>query len=243
MATTRVPPKIGWARRYRAALRKYLAQGPGSSLQPALGLGRQAVALGLETLDVARFHEQALTTVVSPGGSSRTRQRMIERAKSFFAETIVPIEKTHRAALKADVRVNQLTQTLRRRTVESSASNRRLKRSIIQRQGVEESLKKSGAHHTQLLAESHRLQKHLRHLTREILSAQEDERQKTSHQLHDKVAQTLIAIDLPLLTLKKAARVSTASLKKEIANTRRMVKESAKRLKRFAHEFVVQHKT
>ena len=168
---------------------------------------------------------------------------MIDRAKSFFAETIVPIEKTHRAALKADVRVNQLTRTLRRRTVESSASTRRLKRSIIQRQGVEESLKKSGDHYTQLLTESRRLQKRLRHLTREMLSAQEDERQKASHQLHDEIAQTLIAIDLPLLTLKKAAKASTASLKEEIANTRRMVKESGQRLNRFAHEFVIQHKT
>lgn len=242
MAKTCVIPQTGWARRYRTALRAHLAQGPGSSLQPALGLGRQAVALGLETLDVARFHERALTTVVSPGGSSRTRQRMIERAKSFFAETIVPIEKTHRAALKADVRVNQLTQTLRRRTVESSASTRRLKRSIIQRHEAEESLKKSGDHHAQLLAESRRLQKHLRHLTREILSAQEDERQKTSHELHDEVAQNLIAIDLPLLKLKKAARVSTASLKKEIAKTQRLVKESAKKLNRFDSEFIIGHK-
>lgn len=231
-----------WSRRYQTALRKYLKR-PGASPGPAVRLGRQAVALGLQTLDLAKMHEQALTTVLSPGGSSRTRQRMIGRAKRFFAETIVPIEKTHRAALNADIRVNQLTRTLRRRTVESSASNRRLKRSIIQRQGVEESLKKSGDHYTQLLAESHRLQKHLRHLTREILSAQEDERQQTSHQLHDKVAQTLIAIDLPLLTLKKAARVSTASLKKEIANTRRMVKESLKKLNGFAHEFVIRHET
>lgn len=232
-----------WSRRYQNALRKNLKQGPGASLRPALDLGHQAVALGLETLDVAEFHEQALTTMALPGGSSRTKQRMIERAKSFFAETIVPIEKTHRAALKADVRVNQLTQTLRRRTAESSASTRRLKRSVIQRQGVEESLKKSGDHHTQLLAESHRLQKHLRYLTRKILSAQEDERQKTSHQLHDEVAQNLIAIDLPLLKLKKVARVSTARLKKEIAKTQRLVKESAKRLNRFDHEFVIQHKT
>lgn len=76
-----------WSRRYQTALSKHLAQGPGASLRPALGLGRQAVALGLETLDVAEFHEQALTTLASPGGASRTRPRMIKRAKSFFAET------------------------------------------------------------------------------------------------------------------------------------------------------------
>jgi len=224
-------------------MRKHLAQGPGASLKPALGLGRQAAALGLETLDVAGFHKRAMTALVSPGGSSRTRQQMIKRAKRFFAETIVPIEKTHRAALKADIRVHQLTKTLRRRTVESSASTRYLERGIAKRQAVEAALKKSGRRHARLLAELHRLQKHLRDLTHTLLSTQEDERQKTGHQLHDDMAQALIAIDLRLLVLKKAAKTSTASLKKEIDNTQRMVKESAKWINRFAHEFIIQHKT
>jgi signal transduction histidine kinase len=232
-----------WSRRYQAALSKYFAQGPGASLQPALGLGRRVAALGVEPLDLARFHKQALMALVPPGSSSSTRQKMIERAKIFFTETIVPIEKTHRAALKADLRVNQLTQTLRRRTAESSASTRCLKRSILLRHGAEQTLKQNGKRHIRLLAELHRLQKHLRDLTRTLLSTQEDERQKTSHQLHDDMAQALIAIDLRLLLLKKAARVSTVSLKKEIDKTQRLVKESVKRVNRFAHEFVIQNKT
>lgn len=232
-----------WSRRYQKALRKHLEQGPGASLQSALGLGRQAAAFGLETLDLARFHKQALTALVSPVGSSKTRQRMIERAKRFFAETIVPIEITHRAARKADIRVHQLTKTLRRRTVESSASTRYLERGIAKRQAVEAALKKSGKRHARLLAELHCLQKQLRDLTHTLLSTQEDERQKTSHQLHDDMAQALIAIDLRLLMLKKAAKTSTANLKKEIDKTQRMVKESVKWVNRFAHEFVIQHKT
>jgi signal transduction histidine kinase len=223
----------GWPRLYRMALRKHIEQGQAASLRPAQGLGREAAALGLETLDLARIHRQAFTTVTSPGGSSRIRQRGIRRARSFFAETIVPIEKSHNAALKADAQVNQLTRTLRRRTVESSASVRRLKRSIIQRRGAEKSLKNSGRHDSKLLAESHRLQKHLRHLTRGILSAQEYERRKSSRVLHDEIAQTLIAIDLRLLALKKAARASTESLKKEIVKTQRLVQTSVKRLNLF----------
>lgn len=222
---------VGWSRRYQTALRKYVKQGVVASLRPAFVLGRQAVALGLETLDVAKVHEHALTNVVAPGGSSGTRQRMIVRASSFFAETIVPIEKTHRAALKADIHVKHLTQTLRRRTAESSASTQRLNRSILLRQGAEKALKKSGKHHAKLLVKAHRLQKHLRQLTCEILSAQEDKRQKTSRQLHDEIAQVLIAIDLRLLTLKKAARAGTANLKKEIANTQQLVQKFAGKLK------------
>ena len=244
MGTVKMNAKTAkWSRRYQKALRKHLGQGLGASLQPALGLGRRAVALGLETLDLSRIHEQALTTVVSPGGSSRTRQRMIKRSKRFFAETIVPIEKTHRAALKADIHVHQLIKTLRRRTVESSASTRYLERGIAKRQAVEAALKKSGKRHTRLLAELLSLQKHLRDLTHTLLLTQEDERQKTSHQLHDDMAQALIAIDLRLLILKKAAKTSTASLKKEINNTQRIVKKSSKWVNRFAHEFVIRHKT
>jgi len=68
---------------------------------------------------------------------------MIKRARLFFAETIVPIEKIHHAVLKADIRVHQLTKTLCWRTVESTALTRRLKRNILLRQGAEKSLKKS----------------------------------------------------------------------------------------------------
>ncbi len=46
--------------KYVLALKKHLNQSPGVSLQPALKLGRQAIAMGLETLDVAKIHEKAL---------------------------------------------------------------------------------------------------------------------------------------------------------------------------------------
>ena len=80
-------------------MRKHLKQGPRASLQPAAqGLGRQAMAIGLETLDLARIHEQALITLVLPSYSPGTRDAMVRRAGTFFAEAITPIEKTHRTA-------------------------------------------------------------------------------------------------------------------------------------------------
>ena len=54
---------IGLSQRYVTALRKHLKQGPRASLQPALGLGRRAVVLGLETLELARIHERAVATL------------------------------------------------------------------------------------------------------------------------------------------------------------------------------------
>ena len=228
--------KTAWARRYGTALRKHLHEGPGTTLQAALALGRQAAALGWETLDVARIHEQALLASVPTRKSGGIELRTIERAKRFFIEAIVPIEKTHSAALMADIRISRMGRTLSRRIAESSVSNRRLRQTIVRRQSAETALKKSGVQHAGLLVESRRLQKQLRHLTRGTLSMQEDERRKMSRALQDEVAQRLLGINIRLMALKKGLKAGTESLKKEIGSTQRLVIESARKVKRFVHE-------
>src|SRR6185295_12802675 len=125
---------IALSRRYQAALQKHLQQGPRASLQPARGMGRQAVALGLETLDVARIHEGALATFEA----TRSRNGIIERAEIFFNEAITPIEKMHRAALKASVRLGQLNKTLGRRTVDLASSQQCLQAGIVQRKAAQQ---------------------------------------------------------------------------------------------------------
>src|SRR5579859_2048130 len=96
---------------YVAALKNHLKQGPQAGLQPARGLGRRAVAIGLETLDLARIHERALATLEA----SSSRDGYIKRAEIFFTEAVTPIEETHRAALKANAQLNRVSQTLDRR--------------------------------------------------------------------------------------------------------------------------------
>ena len=228
---------------YRVALSRHLQPGPATGLQPAIQLGRRAVVLGLETLDLAKIHAQALTALVLPGVSSTSKERTIKWAKAFFFEAIAPIENTHQAAQNADVHVNQLNQTLCQRSVESSTSVRQLKQGILERRTADQALKKSKNQQAKLLTESRRLREHLRHLTHEILSAQEDERQKISHQLHDEIAQTLLGINVRLLTLKNTAKTNTEGLKKEIASTQRLVKQSLKTINRFAHEIGLHHET
>ena len=229
----------GLARRYQAALRKHLQQGPRASLQPALELGRQAAALDLETLDIAKIHEEALAALEASSSSNG----IIKRAEIFFAETITPIEKTHRAELKANAHLSQVNKTLGRRTVRLAATNRSLKRGIIRRKAGEQALKNSVGHSARLVKESRRLQEHLRHLTHQILSAQEEEHKQISRELHDEVAQTLLGIHVRLLTLKKEATVNTEDLKKEIASTQRLVRKSVKIMNRFARGFSQQHDT
>jgi signal transduction histidine kinase len=216
-----------------------LKQGPLASLQPARALGRQAAASALETLDVARIHERALAAL-----EARSSQNgIIKRAELFFAEAISPIEKTHRAEIKANAHLNQLAQTLGRRTVDLATSNQSLKKGIVQRKGVEQALKKSARRYARLLTESRRLQKHLRHLTHQLLSTQEKRRTKISRKLHDEIAQTLLGINVRLLTLKKEDTVNTKSFKKALANTQRLVEKLIKTMSRFGHEFGRQNDT
>src|ERR1043166_6809116 len=127
----------GLSRRYHAALRKHLKQDSPASSEPAQRLGRQAMATGLETLDLASIHEQALIALVLPSYSARTRDRMVRRAGTFFAEAITPIERTHRTAQEANVHLNRTIEALHRRSADLDDSNRRLRQEIAQRKSVE----------------------------------------------------------------------------------------------------------
>jgi signal transduction histidine kinase len=226
----------GLSQRYVAALRKHLKQDPQADLRSAQGLGRRAMALGLETLDLARFHELALITLVLPGYSPGVRDRMIRQAGKFFAEAITPIEKTHRTAIEANASLNQMIRTLNQRGMDLAASNRSLKREIIQRKSVEESLRKSEQHHSKLLEQSRYMQEQLRFLSRQLLSAQEEERKKISRDLHDEIAQTLTGINIQLAALKVEASVNDRGLQQKITRTQRMVERSVDIVHRFARE-------
>jgi signal transduction histidine kinase len=230
---------IGLSQRYRSLLRKHLQEGPQASLQTARALGRQAVAQGLETLDLARIHDEALTTL----DSSIHKDGTMKRAEAFFTEALNPVEKTHRAALKANVHLSQLSKTLGRRMTDLAASNRSLKQGIVRRKAAEKALKKSGEQSQKLLRESRRLQKHLQNFTHRIRAAQEGKRKKISHDLQNEIAQTLLGIRFRLLSLKQQAAVDTEGLEKEIGNTRQLVDKSMKSIKRFAREFGKHHET
>ena len=54
------------SQRYRTALRAHLKEGRVAGLELARGLGGEALAAGLETLDLAKLHEQILVTEVLP---------------------------------------------------------------------------------------------------------------------------------------------------------------------------------
>ena len=228
---------IRLSQQYVTALRKHLKQGPQASLRPALRMGREAVALGLETLNLARMHEQALATLELSTG----KNGFAKLAEIFFTEANTLIEETHGAARRNQAQLRRLQETLGRRTEELAVRNRQLARGAPRCRVMADACEKSGRRHHKSLTESLQLQNRLRQLTHKVLAAQEDERKKISHDLQDEIAQTLLGINVRLISLKQRGRHSTRSLKNEIASTQRLVVNSARTVRRFARELKVRH--
>jgi len=203
---------LGFSRRYSSALRKQLALDAQASLEPAESLGHEALAAGLDRLDLVKIHERAL--IALPAASPQR----LGKAAGFLAKALTPIGKA------------------RFRNGELAAAQRQLKREIGRREAAQEALKESQRHYRELLEKSRHIEKHLRHLSHEILSAQELERKRISRELHDEIGQTLTAVNVKLATLKKEATVNLADLKKKIASTQRLIEKSMNTVHRFARE-------
>jgi signal transduction histidine kinase len=223
---------IRLSQQYETALAKLPKQGPGARLQSALGLGHAAVALGLDTLELARIHDQALTTL----GLSGAKNVFARLARIFFAEANAPIETTHHAAQQGNASLSRSQAALDQRTEELATSNRELQRGILQRNTMADAAVKNDRHYEKNLKESLLLQKRLRQLTHRVMVAQENERKFISRELQDEIAQTLLGINVRLLSLKERARSNTRGFKEEIASTQRLVLKSAQSVRRVARE-------
>ena len=224
------------SRLYQAALRLYLKQGAEADLGPARNLGHQAVTHGLETLEIARIHEIAVASLILPTYSPQNSGVLLGRAAAFFAEALIPIEKTHRGASEANIHLNQIIKILGQRTTELAASVVELQLEILQRKEAEQALRTSENTSSLLLKNSLRMQEELRDLSRQLLTAQEEERRRISRELHDVIAQTLNGINVRLATLKSASETSRDFLNLQIESTQALVEKSVDIVHRFARE-------
>jgi signal transduction histidine kinase len=225
-----------FARRYQAALSAHLKSGPHASLKAAKGLGSQALGAGLQTLELAKIHERTLLTLLQPGLTKALRNARIKQAGAFFAAAIVPTGMDMDKAGAVPHQLNKFIEMLSQRTIELAASNLELSLEVAQRQVVESALKKSEQHYALLLAQSDQLQEQLRRLSRQVLSAQEEERKKISRELHDVIAQTLTGINIRLAALKTEATANNKGLQERISSTQKLVERSVDIVHRFARE-------
>jgi two-component system, NarL family, sensor histidine kinase DegS len=224
------------SRQYEAALGEYLKSRSNSTLKKAGTLGTDAVLLGLETLDLAKMHEQALIAIGGPNPSD-AQDGLAKRAQTFFVEANVPIERTHLAAAKANLHWSKLNERLHERTSELAISKRDVKSTMVQRKAAEESLRTRNESYGKLLKESKSMQESLRGLTHRVLSAQESERGKISRELHDEIAQILLGINVRLLTLQQKGSLDAEKLLKDIASTQQIVDKSIQTMRRAARKF------
>ena len=223
-------------RRYAAALTKYLAQTTLADLSTALKLGRELVAAGLGTLELANIHGAAVHGLGSPARSPRAQAALSRRAELFFNEANAPIEATHAVARLTELQLGQLRKSLGQRTRALAHADLLLQQDGAKHKIMQHAFADSGRVHRQCLAESVQLQKQLRQLSHQVLADQEDERTKISRELQDEIVQTLVGINVRLLTLKQAARSNNDGIKKQIANAQRLVVKSAQSVQRLARE-------
>lgn len=228
--------KKSLSQRYQRELGVRLRGTGRMSSRAAERLGTDAISLGLETLDLARIHSHSLLAVMPDGCSNAVRASTVKRAGLFFRDTLVPIERTRRAMLDSVEDLRRSNDSLLRRTAELTLLNTTLKDEVAQRARAERMLRRSEKNHRVLLAEARNMQRRLRHLSHQVLLAQEAERKEISRELHDEIVQTLTGINVQLATLKIESGLSKKSFSRHISNTQRLVEKSVEIVHQFARD-------
>jgi len=135
-----------------------------------------------------------------------------------------------------DVTDRKKAEEAQRRLEDLANTNLGLNREIVRRQTVEHTLKKSEQHQSRLVKQSRQMQGQLRHLSHQILQAQEEERLRISRDLHDEIAQTLVGINVQLAALTHEAAGGPKDLEEKIARAQHMVEESVEKVHQFARK-------
>lgn len=220
-------------RGYLTALRKHLEGAPAPNPEAAGVLGARAMKLGLGTPDLAGIHAASLVELVSVNAIG-TGEKTIRSAGLFFAKVTAPIENSHRAARKANLKLEAAYGSLNRRASKLAAANAELKREIGLRKTTEARLKAGERDSNRLLKESFREQEALRLFSRQLLSSQEDERKRISRDLHDVVAQALTGINIRLAGINMQTTAGAEQLLGKIASTQKLLEKSMEVVHRFA---------
>jgi len=136
----------------------------------------------------------------------------------------------------SDITALKRAEEAQRRLEALAISNEELRQEIARRRVVEESLKQSERRLNRSLLQSRYMQEHLRHLSRQVLQAQEEERKRISRELHDVIAQTLTGINIRLATLSLGSGRNHKDFERNIGLTQRLVEKSVDIIHQFARE-------
>jgi signal transduction histidine kinase len=209
-------------KQYAATLRLYLQREQEAVLHQAYELGRKAIGEGFGVLDMARIHQQALVSCLSPALPAATRARTLSASETFILEALSPFEATHRGFRLANLKLRQLNAALGLRNRELARINHQLEGEIKERRRAERALQESEAS--------------LRSLSKRVLHAQEEERKRISRELHDEVGQALTAVSTNLVMLQRNGAANTPASKLRIADAQNLLAQAMNTVHTFARE-------
>lgn len=129
-----------------------------------------------------------------------------------------------------DITERKRAEETQRRFDVLAASNAKLITEIIHRQAVEKALTTSEQQARLLLDQSRELQKKLRLMSHQSLLALENQRKEISHELHDKISQILIGINVRLAVFIRETGIKSRA----VAPLRRLVEQSVRTVHQYS---------
>lgn len=184
---------------------------------------------------VAKFRHTLKTgeAYQAPEFVERRKDTQIVEAYEWQIQRVTLPSGDHRVvAYFNDITERKRAEDNQRRIEVLAASNAKLKKEIIHREAVEAALTKSEQLAQKLLKESRLLQKQVRQMSHQNLLALENQRKEISHELHDKISQVLIGINVRLSVFTRTTSVDPRA----IAPVRQLVEKSVKIVHDYARE-------
>ncbi len=93
----KIPPLL---HDYQVELHRYLMDAPENNLDEARELGKRALDLGLDMLDLTKLHQESLIVFIRKFASVGIHSEVTRLAGIFLAESITPIEEAFKAVKK-----------------------------------------------------------------------------------------------------------------------------------------------
>jgi signal transduction histidine kinase len=203
------------------------------TMWPVRADGR-VIGVMIQVTETAAFHETAVALnealmlgSVRQHELTETAENVNEQLRVEIAERREVEEALREARAQLVAHAEELEGVVARRTAELTATNRRLETSLSL-------TRKSQEEFRALFLESQVMQKKLRQLTRQIITAQEEERKEISRELHDEVVQTLVGINVELAALGAEASAGGPAIKAKLVRAQRLVEKSVRAVHRFA---------
>lgn len=169
----------------------------------------------------------------SPEFVERRKDTHVQEAYEWQIQRVTLPSGDHRVVcFFNDITERKRAEEDRRRVEVLAASNAKLELEITRRQAVETALTKSEKKAQKLLQQSLELQEKVRRMSHQNLLALENQRKEISHELHDKISQILIGINVRLSVFTRTAAVDPLA----IAPVRELVEESVRIVHDYARE-------